>query len=356
MIFYEEALQIINKKIIPIESTKEVPLLKSTKHICAQTIKAIISIPPTNIALKDGYAYTNNSKFEVSTGDNLNDDVKFVIPFEEDGYKKTPPKFSNIKQKAEDIKKDEILIKKGDFIHAYTITALAAEGFSKIKVYNRPKVSILSIGDNLCPIQKKIKQGEVYNSNALSLAARILENGGSINKVWQSANSFEDIEKCLKELAKSSDFIITTGAMSIKDAMSKMIYKDDFKLLFHKIQIAPASPSALTYFESIPVLHLPGLPLSSLLGFELLGVPILKTLKHEKNTQRKSILTKNKDEFFTKENCVSAIPGYFNGKNFKSAPTFGAGMLNTLSKCNGFVLIKNRKTIKKNDIVEFFTF
>jgi molybdopterin molybdotransferase len=184
MISYEKALQIITKRVIPIKSTKVVPLLKATKHISAQTIEAKTSIPPSNISLKDGYAYSKTDKFEVFTGDSLSDDIEFVIPFEDDENLSSLPKFYNIKLKAEDIKKGEVLVEKGEFIHAYAITALAAQGFNKIEVYNRPKVSILSIGDNLCPIQKEIKSGEVYNSNALSLAARILENGASIGKVW----------------------------------------------------------------------------------------------------------------------------------------------------------------------------
>ncbi|WP_458700723.1 molybdopterin-binding protein [Sulfurospirillum sp. 1307] len=350
---YEEALEIIKNKIIPIKLTKMTPLLNSTKHICAQRLRAKTSIPATNIALKDGYAYLD--KIEVSTGDILNDDVKYVIPFEENQNQSNIPLFYNIKLKAEDIKKDEVLIDKGDFINAYTITALAAQGFKKIKVYKRPKVSILSIGNNLCPVQKEKKDDEVYNSNAFSLASRVLELGGQINKVWQAKNSFADILECLDTLSLENDLIITTGAMSHKDAMNQLIYNDKFEVLFHKVQIAPARPSALTLYNNIPILHLPGLPLSSLLGFELLGAPLLKHLKNE-NYKRDWILVKNATNFDVKEDCASAIPGYFDGKIFKSASSYKAGMLNTLAKCNGYALIENQSIIKQGDDIKFFSF
>ena len=132
--------------------------------------------------------------------------------------------------------------------------------------------------------------------------------------------------------------------MSKNDMMSRMIYDSSFDLLFHKVKIAPASHVAISYYKDTLLLHLPGLPLSSFLGFELLGIPALRQLKFEKYRKKEAILTKNKDEFYTKDNCISAVPGYFNGKNFKSAPSFGAGMLNALSKCNGFVEMQNSES------------
>ena len=144
--------------------------------------------------------------------------------------------------------------------------------------------------------------------------------------------------------------------MSRHDAMSKAIYDDEFSILFHGVRIAPARPTAFSVFEDTPILHLTGLPLSSLLGFELLGVPAIKIVKNESFKKRKSLHVKNAKEFTCRENCTSAVPGFFDGSSFKSAPSFGAGMLNVLAKCNGYALIKDTTTTKKGDLVQFFTF
>ena len=69
-----------------------------------------------------------------------------------------------------------------------------------------------------------------------------------------------------------------------------------------------------------------------------------------------NLLHVNKKEFTCRENCTSAIPGFFDGESFRNAPSFGAGMLNVLAKCNGYALVKNKTTIKKNDLIDFFTF
>ena len=356
MISYEKAIEIISEKVSFTPKTKMMSVLGSVKHICAEDIYATFSLPATDISLKDGIALCKDTQYEVSTGDPLKEGTTAVIPHEEIQNKKEIYFKQNIKEAEEDIKKGELLVKKDDYITAYSITALASQGIKKIKVYNRLKVSILSIGDNLCPVQKEIQEGEIYNSNALSLAARILEIGASVYKVWQAKNNQKEIIQCMKELSEKSDFIITTGAMSQYDAMSKTIYNDNFSILFHKVQIAPASPTALTIFHQTPILHLTGLPLSSLLGFELLGVPIIKNSTNEHIMNQKSIFVKNEKTFTCKDECVSAIPGYFNGLSFKSAPSFGAGMLNILSKCNGYALIKNEKIVKENQIIEFFSF
>ncbi|MBL0686984.1 MAG: hypothetical protein JJV94_04070, partial [Sulfurospirillum sp.] len=341
-------------KLNGISSTKELALLCSVKHICAKSIYATTSLPTHPTALKDGIAFLENRNYEVSTGDILKKGTMFVVPYEEDIQ--NPPYMYNIKKAEEDIKKGELLIAKGELITAYGITSLASQGVKKVEVFKKPKVSILSIGDNLCPVQKKIKKGEVYNSNALTIATRVLEVGAKIAKVWQVKNNQIAIKEHLQELQKYSDFIITTGAMSRYDAMNKLIYDNEFQILFHKVEMAPASPTAFTIFENVPILHLTGLPLSSLLGFELLGNHAIKIIKNELHKKRGGLHVRNRKKFTCKGSYTNAVPGFFDGLSFKHSSSFKAGMLNILAKCNGYALIKNRTTIKKNETVEFFVF
>ncbi len=84
MISYKKALEVIQKKIPYKSHTKIIPLLDSIKHVSAQDIFAISSLPLTDVSLKDGYALRKNEKYEVSTGDNLKEGTLAVIPFEEE--------------------------------------------------------------------------------------------------------------------------------------------------------------------------------------------------------------------------------------------------------------------------------
>lgn len=355
MISYEQALKIITTQIPSNNTTKFLPIFSSVKHISAQNIHALTSLPLSNLSLKDGFALTPKGSYEVSTGDNLKEGTICVIPFEERIPQELPIGY-NIKNAGEDIQQAEMLLRKGEYINAHNITPLASQGIQKVKVYTKPRVSILSIGDNLCPIQKEKDDNEIYNSNALTFASRILEIGANIHKIWLTQNKAERIVECIEELSQYSDLIFTTGAMSHHDAMSKLIYGKRFEILFHKVQLSPASPSALSIYNKTPVLSLPGLPLSSLLGFEALGVPLLKTVKNENLHSRKNLLVSNAQEFTCKDSCTSVIPGYFDGISFLSAPSFKAGMLNVLSRCNGYALIQNKEVIEKGEKIKFFPF
>jgi molybdopterin molybdotransferase len=381
LIDYTSALHIIKSKVSVTTQSMKIPLLDSIKHISAHNIYATHSLPKRNISLKDGYGIRvadigkqavlkNNIQkledgfcYELSTGDSIKEGTQAIVPFEDIQTKSAilylPRDIEEdqfIKKAGEDIQEGELLLKRGEYIKASHITSLASQGINPIKVFKRPNIAILSIGDNLTCIEDKAKDDEIYNSNALSLAARILEIGAKITQIEKCQNNQASIISILKELVKESDFIITTGAMSRHDAMSNLIYKDDFDILFHKVKIAPASPTALTYFESTPILHLPGLPLSAQLGFELLGVPLLKIIKHENISDTISFEVKNIKEFTSKESCTAAIPGFFDGTSFLSAPSFGAGMLNVLAKCNGYALIEHKKLIKANEKIKFFPF
>lgn len=381
LIDYTEALHIINSKISVTTQSMKIPLLDSIKHINADDIYATHSLPKKDISLKDGYGVraidigqktTLNNEikilcdgfcYELSTGDSIKEGTQAIVPFEDvkaqDNDIFLPKDIEEnqfIKKAGEDIQEGELLLRRGEYIKASHITSLASQGINPIRVFKRPNIAILSIGDNLTCIENIAKDDEIYNSNALSLAARILEIGAKVTQIKKCQNHQESILSILKDLVKEADFIITTGAMSRHDAMSNLIYKSDFHILFHKVKIAPASPTALSYFDSVPILHLPGLPLSAQLGFELIGVPLLKIIKHENIADTISFEVNNAKEFISKESCTAAIPGFFNGISFLSAPSFGAGMLNVLAKCNGYALIEHKRLIKTGEKIKFFPF
>ncbi|MBE0491604.1 MAG: molybdopterin molybdotransferase MoeA [Sulfurospirillum sp.] len=380
-IAYTRALEIITTNIQTNPKPICMPLLSSIKHIAALDIFATVSLPSWDISLKDGYGVRLNDRgkcvvldlqkhfledgitYELSTGDAIKEGTQAVVALEEtrklpDGIAlpKDFEKGQNIKSKAEDIQAGELLLQKGEYIKASHISALASCGINTVMVYKRPTIGILSIGDKLCDIKQALQHDETYNTNALWLASRILEIGAKVYHIEKTKNDSLQIREKLASLHKKCDFIITTGAMSRYDAMQELLYSPEFTLLFHKVKIAPAGASALSIFEKKPLLHLPGLPLSAQLGFELLGAPILRTIRHEKKIYASAFCVTNKKEFISQEKSACAIPGYFDGNTFLSAPSFGAGMLNVLAKCNGYALIHNKKIIKAGEKVNFYLF
>ena len=372
-ISYNEALEIIQANIKPLQTKESLPLLSTLGRICATDITASFDYPKYSMSLKEGVGvalkkdcqnYTIlasgqqiNDGFAVklTTGQKIPQNINAVISNEEllsqnINEVEIPPHikpFLHIKQEGEDIKKGELLLEKNEQITSQKITAVAADGISFIEVFKKPKVAIISIGEQLL-------NGEIHNSNAISIAARVIDLGGEVVEILICKESEDEIFKLLKKLANRADLIVTTGAMSSTDAMFSLLKNKKLTTLFNTLRISPARPSALSMLEQTAILHLPGLPLSCLMGFEFLGMPILRHLLYQKLFYKKTLINQNR--FLCKAESTTAIPGKRDGEFFTNAFCYEAARLNILSKCNGYVLTENKTAIEAGEKVEFISF
>ena len=368
---YHEALQIIQANAQYLKNYESLPLFDALNRIAAHAIDASFELPKSAISLRDGYAIHLNGNslvackecLMVSTGDALSPQIDAVIAIEEavieDDYLHIPLHVTSgwqVKKQGEDIACHERLVNPYERLSAYKITALAAQGIMEVSVLCKPKVAILSIGNSLKAIGEPLDENSFYNSNAISLSARCIELGAKIIAIETVNEDAQMIIEKLMQLHQTADVIITTGGLSRSDVIATLLLEKKLDTIFHEVAITPAKPTSLSRFNQTLVLHLPGLPLGSMLGFELLGVPLLKALQHEHNSMPRSYIQINGKPFTCKDNCVSAVPGFSDGKVFICAPHYEAGRLNILSQCNGYVRIENCIDVKKGDAVEFVPF
>ncbi|WP_041956066.1 molybdopterin molybdotransferase MoeA [Sulfurospirillum arsenophilum] len=376
-ISYHEALQIIQTQIKPLHVTQTLPLLKAINRIASSDVYAKFALPKHPMSLKEGYgiAFEPNTVMytllnppypttiplgygiRLSTGESIPQGADTIIAeedvlFEREDSIKIPlhvTQAQHVKKEGEDIEKGELLLKKCERISAQKITALSSQGISNVKAFQKLTISILSIGTQLAT-------GEIHNSNAMSLAARVIELGGKVDEIVICEEDEAKILEKLKRLIQKADCVITTGALSRHDAMRHLLETKIVTPLFHHVRIAPAKPSALTLFENKPILHLPGLPLGCMLGFEMIGVPLMRHLSHQLCIIPDFITCINQKRITCKDNCMSAIPGYSDGRSFVNAPYYEAGRLNILSKCNGYTLVEDKEVIEEGEEIPFFYF
>lgn len=376
-ISYQEALQIIQTHIKPLHVAQTLPLLKAINRIASSDVYAKFALPKHPMSLKEGYgiAFEPNTVMytllnppyptpiplgygvRLSTGESIPQGADTIIAeedvlFDKEDSIKIPlhvTQAQHVKKEGEDIEKGELLLKKYERISAQKITALSSQGISNVKAFQKLTISILSIGTQLAT-------GEIHNSNAMSLAARVIELGGKVDEIVISEEDEAKILEKLKRLIQKADCVITTGALSRHDAMRHLLETKTVTPLFHHVRIAPAKPSALTLFENKPILHLPGLPLGCMLGFEMIGVPLLRHLAHQLCIIPDFITCINQKRITCKDNCMSAIPGYSDGRSFVNAPYYEAGRLNILSKCNGYTLVEDKEVIEEGEEIPFFYF
>ena len=378
----KEALRLISSnikkvtfEIIPIENAKD--------RILAQDIYASHSLPTFNNSAMDGYGVklndvgckvklidnilagsskqtqiNNGQTVKIMTGARVPSSVEAIVPHEqtetfEDGVIKLP---KNIKQNqhirfiGEDIKADDKILCDGDEINFATITMLASQGITHIKVYRKPKIAVFTSGDELKLHYEKIESYQIYNSNTPTLLARVQELGAEATFVGMAHDNIES----LKEMIKNSlytDLIITSGGVSVGDAdFTKDAFNSfNMEVIFDGITIKPGKPTVFGKIGNTYILNLPGNPLAAALIFEIFGKVVLQTLTGNKKIFHNTIFTKMKNDFSNKKGRTTIIPGFYDGEYFEPSQKRMPGMVGVLHNCNSMMILDKYKEFIKKD-------
>jgi molybdopterin molybdotransferase len=163
------------------------------------------------------------------------------------------------------------------------IGVIASLGLEKAKVIRRPIVSILSTGDELVPIGQPLRPGKIYDSNSSSVAASVIAAGGIPRILGIARDNLEDMHRQLERIA-GSDLLVTSAGVSkgdydiVKDVLTQ---KGDIN--FWSVRMRPAKPLAFGHLRGdggkpIPLLGLPGNPVSAMVAFEMFGRPAIRAM------------------------------------------------------------------------------
>jgi molybdopterin molybdotransferase len=184
----------------------------------------------------------------------------------------------NIGAVGEDVKENTVAIKAGTVINAGMIGILASQGKTRIEVFARPRVSILPSGNEVLPLGKRLRRGQLYNTNAYTIAAVIQDNGGDPYP-FQIVNDRADVVRGTIAEAIKDDMVVISGGSSVgeRDLIAAVI-EGWGKVLFHGIRVRPGKPALFAVVEDKPVFGLPGYPAASLMSAYLLVLPALRKM------------------------------------------------------------------------------
>ena len=182
----------------------------------------------------------------------------------------------------EDYRKGSLLLKKGTRLDAAALGVLSSAGLTEAEVYRRPKVGLLTTGDEVVSSGTPLPAGKIYGSNQMLLAARLTELGFESESAHQSDDP-ASVAEAMKELLKSCDMLITTGGVSVGD---KDIFHQALPLLgaeqvFWRVDLKPGTPAMYSTYRGKPILSLSGNPFAAFTTFELLARPLLAALSGE---------------------------------------------------------------------------
>ncbi|GAA6731685.1 molybdopterin molybdotransferase MoeA [Thermus brockianus] len=186
-----------------------------------------------------------------------------------------PASPKDIRPKGDDLKRGEVYLRRGDLLTPGRLGLAAAMGYPRLKVFRRPRVGILSTGDEVVEPGEPLPFGGVYNSNAYSLLGLVLEAGGEPVLLGKVADRPEEVLARL-EAAGPLDLLLTSGGVSMGEYdVVRKVLEERGEVVFWKVKQQPGGPLLLARLGGLPVLGLPGNPVSSMVTFFLYGRPFL---------------------------------------------------------------------------------
>lgn len=195
---------------------------------------------------------------------------------EQISIKKTPNSLQNIRKRGEDIAKGSCVLAIGTKLNAINMAMLASLGVSKVDVFNKLKVAILSTGKELKNLGEPLEEGQIYDSNSLCLQLMLQKLPVEIVEKTILNDDFVGIENKLLQLSQQVDLIISTGGVSVGEAdFTRDVLHKIGKVLFHKVLIKPGKPIAFAKINQSYYFALPGNPISTLVTFTKFVQPFI---------------------------------------------------------------------------------
>lgn len=182
----------------------------------------------------------------------------------------------NIRAQGQENRAGDILLRVGKRLGPFELAVAAGQGLAQLHVVRRPRVALLSTGDELVEPGLPLRPGSIYNSNRVLLAHWLRELGCEVIDAGILPDRPAQTRLKLEQLQVSADLILTTGGVSAGDAdCLGQVLRDNGKALLWKLAIKPGKPLTVGHIGAVPVIGLPGNPTAALVTFGLLARPYL---------------------------------------------------------------------------------
>lgn len=272
----------------------------------------------------------------------------------------------NVIMPGDDFKKGAIIFKKGTILRPQDIGILAGLGIQNITAYKKPKVAIISTGDEVIPIDQRPKPGQVRDINSYTLSAFCSQAGAIPINLGLCKDNFSDLSEMVAGVMEISDTIWISGGSSVgvRDITLKVLESfDNTKLLVHGIAISPGKPTIIARIGNKAVFGLPGHVASAMVVAEIFLNPFLSRLSGEagaaqdNHSYRQAELERNIESASGRDDYIRVKLNRREGHIF-AEPIFGkSGLISTLVEADGLLKIdRNTEGLYKGQIVNVMLF
>jgi molybdopterin molybdotransferase len=249
---------------------------------------------------------------------------------------------ANIRPQGEDVKKGDRIIAKGTPICPAEVGMLAVLGKSFVVVHQRPRVAILSTGDELADLDERLTEDKIINSNSYGIAAAVQEAGG----VPMLLGIAEDRPDALKDKIAhglSADILVLSGGVSMGDYdFTKAVFKElGAEMNFWKLAIRPGQPLAFGKIQGRLAFGLPGNPVSSMVTFEQLVRPTMLKMAGQRHYARPVVQAVFQEKFAKRPDRRHFLRGILSKEDgvlkVRMTGDQGSGILTSMVKANGLI-------------------
>ena len=320
MLGVDEARERILDAVSPLEPG-DIPLLDALGLVLASDVVSTVNIPPFRNSAMDGYAVRSldtsgasssqpaqltviaelaagyppevpvesGQAVRIMTGAAMPDGADAVVRFEETdeiGHGASRDRQTvqirieakpgeNVREAGEDVRAGTTVLKAGTVLRPAEIGVLASINQSRVRAHRRPRVGILSTGDEVIGLGQELRPGQIRDANSYTLAAMVKHYGGEPVVLGVARDTIEDLRTKLSA-TRGVDLLVTSGGVSLGDYdMVKQVLQAEGEIGLWQVRIKPGKPLAFGRIGTTPLLGLPGNPVAAFVAFEQFGRPAL---------------------------------------------------------------------------------
>ncbi len=263
------------------------------------------------------------------------------------------PSAAYVRRTGEDVQTGDIAVRRGATIGSAQVGLLAAVGRAKVLVYPRPRVSIISIGDELVDIDRAPSQGQVYDVNSYALAAAARDAGAEVTRVGIVSPDHRKVREVVESRLLLAEIVVLAGGVGgttgdeVRAALSELGEVDMTRVAMH-----PGSVQGFGRLgpDAVPTFVLPANPMSALVVFEVFVRPLIRAAQGKRNPRRRLVSA----HLLSPITSTKGRRGYLRGQLLRDESNgqylvqplglSGAHLLAALAEANCLVLVDEETT------------
>jgi molybdopterin molybdotransferase len=389
----EECKELLLAEIIPQNETEKIDIDDAVGRVVSDDIYADMNVPSFPKSAMDGYAvkacdvieasketpvelkvigelfagdyeelvHTPGVAVRVMTGAYVPQGFDAVIRQEDTDYgMETVRIYTDIKEYTnyckigEDIKKGDCIVARGTRLTPGHIGIVASLGINQVQVYRKARIAIISTGSELAEVGEGLKPGKIYNSIEHMLKTAIKAQNLDVVSMEICRDEEELLSKKLNAAINSSDFVITTGAVSVgkKDIVPKVLSDMGAKRIFKGALIQPGTPTMASVLNGTPILSLSGNPYAALANFTIYFWTAMAKFMNSPSYDVKTGKAILRSEYTKKNRMRRLIRAYAeNGEVRLPSEIHASSVIHNLTECNCMIDLEAGRSVAVGDEV-----